>query len=181
MRYIDCCSRCCFLWFCWQVLHFFTIFSICWSICGQKNISLALYLVLSIPIWAWCNGSNTFFLITSGMTSLSPLNTIPLMIDNSSLNDQCDVASFGMLTLLFDHPIIHFVTFFSAGSFYVSSLIYSSLDIVARAFSYTICTWAVSSSSGMSSVLSSGVCMTRTTFINFNSYANSSKTTCVII
>ena len=77
------------------------------------------------------------------------------MVDKSSPNDQYDFASFGMLSLLFGHPfIIHFVTFFSPGSFIVSSLITSDLDFLARAFSYTICTWAVNSS-GMSSVVSS--------------------------
>ena len=57
------------------------------------------------------------------------------MVDKSSPNDQYDFASFGMLSLLFGHPfIIHFVTFFSPGSFIVSSLITSDLDFLARAF-----------------------------------------------
>ena len=76
------------------------------------------------------------------------------MIDNCSLNNQYDFASSGMLSLLLGHPsIIHFVTFFSPRSFAVSSLISSNLDFIAGAFSYTICTWAVNSSSGMSSVV----------------------------
>ena len=78
------------------------------------------------------------------------------MIDNFSLNDQYDFASFGMLPLLFGHPpIMHFETFFSPGSYVVSSLISSNLDFVVKAFSYTICTWAVNSSSVMPSVVSS--------------------------
>ena len=48
-----------------------------------------------------------------------------------------------------------FRNFFSPGSFGVSSLICSNLDSIARAFSYTICTWAVNSFSGMSSVVTS--------------------------
>ena len=76
------------------------------------------------------------------------------MIDNSSLNDQYDFASFSMLSLLFGHPcIIQSVIFFSSGSFAVSSLIFSNLDFVAGAFSYTICGWAVSSSNLLKSFL----------------------------
>ena len=57
------------------------------------------------------------------------------MIDNSSLNDQYEFSSFGMLSLLFGHPsIIHFVSFFNLGFFTVSSLISSNLDFVATPY-----------------------------------------------
>ena len=77
------------------------------------------------------------------------------MIDNYFIIDQYDFASFGMLSLLFGHPsIIHFLISFSPRSFAVSSLIYSNLDCVAGAFSYTICTWDVHSPPGMLSAVS---------------------------
>ena len=76
----------CFSWYVAQARHLDKQFSISWFKFGQKKLVLALFFILTIPMWDVCSTFNASSCIVKSIRTWCPFRIRPSHIANSSLS-----------------------------------------------------------------------------------------------